>query len=77
VSERSPASARANIVLLPDAGPLITLAYAEALDLLFKPGWAVQLVDMVLHEVKRSATPTSQSLGAWASTEVAAGSTQC
>ena len=53
--------------MLPDAGPLITLAYAEALDLLFKPGWAVQLVDMVLHEVTRNATPTSQSLGAWAS----------
>jgi hypothetical protein len=67
VSERSPASARASIVLLPDAGPLITLAYAEALDLLFKPGWAVQLVDMVLHEVTRSATPSSQLLGAWAS----------
>ena len=46
------------IVLLPDAGPLIMLAYADALDLLFKPGWTVALVDMVLQEVTRSATPT-------------------
>jgi len=29
----------ASVALLPDAGPLITLAYADALDLLFKPGW--------------------------------------
>lgn len=67
MSQRSPASAGPSVVLLPDAGPLITLAYADALDLLFKPGWAVQLVDMVLHEVTRNATPTSQLLGAWAS----------
>lgn len=53
------------IVLLPDAGPLITLAYAEALDLLFKPGWQVALVDMVLHEVTRLPTPTSQKLAQW------------
>ena len=52
--------AEAEIVLLPDAGPLITLAYADSLDLLFKPGWPVQLVDMVLHELTRSATPTSE-----------------
>lgn len=55
-----------DIVLLPDAGPLITLAYADALDLLFKPGWTVALVDMVLHEVTRSQTPTSQKLAQWA-----------
>lgn len=54
------------IVLLPDAGPLITLAYADALDLLFKPGWSVELVDMVLHEVTRSRTPTSERIAAWA-----------
>ncbi len=53
------------ILLLPDAGPLITLAYADALDLLFKPGWQVQIVDMVLHEVTRNQTPTSQTIGAW------------
>ncbi|MBS4098515.1 MAG: hypothetical protein KGZ83_16960 [Sulfuricella sp.] len=55
-----------DIVLLPDAGPLITLAYADALDLLFKPGWNVSLVDMVLHEVTRNETPTSRKLGQWA-----------
>ena len=58
----------ASVALLPDAGPLITLAYAEALDLLFLPGWPVQIVDMVLHELTRNQTPTSQSIGAWTST---------
>jgi hypothetical protein len=53
------------ILLLPDAGPLITLAYADALDVMFKPGWAVQIVDMVLHEVTRNQTPTSQAIAAW------------
>lgn len=56
----------ANIVLLPDAGPLITLAYADALELLFKPGWPIVLVDMVLHEVTRNQTPTSEKLAQWA-----------
>ncbi len=56
------------ILLLPDAGPLITLAYADALDLLFAPGWPVQIVDMVLHEVTRNQTPTSQRIGAWVNT---------
>ena len=54
------------IFLLPDAGPLITLAYAEALDVLLKPGWSVQIVDMVLHEVTRNQTPTSLSIAVWA-----------
>jgi hypothetical protein len=54
-----------DIALLPDAGPLITLAYADALDLLFKPGWSVMLVDMVLHEVTRNQTPTSEKLAQW------------
>lgn len=40
-----------DITLLPDAGPLITMAYANALDVLFKPGWRVGVVDRVLHEV--------------------------
>lgn len=53
------------ILLLPDAGPLITLAYANALDVLFKPGWSVQIVDMVFHEVTRNQTPTSQAIAAW------------
>jgi len=55
-----------NIALLPDAGPLITLAYADALELLFKPGWTIVLVDMVLHEVTRNQTPTSEKLAQWA-----------
>lgn len=53
------------VVLLPDAGPLITLAYADALDVMFKPGWRVALVDMVLHEVTRNQTPTSDKLAKW------------
>lgn len=55
----------AQTVLLPDAGPLITLAYADALDLLLQPGWPVVLVDMVLHEVTRNQTPTSEKLAQW------------
>ncbi len=57
------------IGLRPDAGPLITLAYADALDLLFEPGWSVELVDMVLHELTRNETPTSRTLARWASTD--------
>lgn len=56
----------ASIALLPDAGPLITLAYADALDVIFKPGWSVELVDMVLHEVTRNQTPISERIAAWA-----------
>ncbi len=55
----------ASLALLPDAGPLITLAYADALDVLSKPGWSVELVDMVLHEVTRNQTPTSERIDAW------------
>lgn len=54
-----------NVILIADAGPLITLAYADSLDLLFKPGWSVQLVDMVVHEVTRNETPTSQKIADW------------
>lgn len=54
-----------SITLLPDAGPLITLAYADALDLVLKSGWSVALVDMVLHEVTRNETPTSGRITAW------------
>lgn len=57
----------APILLLPDAGPLITLAYANALDLLFKPAWTVQIVDMVIHELTRNQTPSSQVIEAWVS----------
>ena len=53
------------VALLPDAGPLITLAYADALDLLLKPGWSVELVDMVFKEVTRNKTPTSERIAAW------------
>lgn len=53
------------VIVLPDAGPLITLAYADALDLLFKPGWSVAIVDMVQHEVTRNETPTSSKIGRW------------
>ena len=53
------------IAVLPDAGPLITLAYADALDLLLKPAWPVRIVDMVLHEVTRNATPTSGKISQW------------
>jgi len=51
-----------DIALLPDAGPLITLAYADALDALSRPGWTVVVVDMVLHEVTHNQTPTSGKL---------------
>lgn len=53
------------VLLLPDAGPLITLAYAQSLDLLFKPGWALRIVDMVLEEVTRNQTPTSRAIADW------------
>ncbi|OYW39971.1 MAG: hypothetical protein B7Z35_02700 [Hydrogenophilales bacterium 12-61-10] len=62
----------ATAVLLPDAGPLITMAYADALDLLFKPGWPIVLVDMVLHELTRSPTPTSEKLAQWIAAHAAA-----
>lgn len=56
------AQARPAPLLLPDAGPLITLAYAGQLDLLLRPGWSLQLVDMVLHEVTRNATPSRDAI---------------
>ena len=55
----------AEVVLLPDARRLITLAYADALDVLFKPGWRVAMVDMVLHQVIRNQTPTRAKLAKW------------
>lgn len=57
--------APSDVVLLPDAGPLITLAYADALGALFKPGWRVAVVDMVLLELTRNPTPTSEKLAGW------------
>jgi hypothetical protein len=44
---------------------LITLAYANALDLLLKPGWTLAMVDMVLLEVTRNQTPTSDTIKRW------------
>lgn len=52
-------------VLLPDAGPLITLAYTDSLDLLLRPGWSVALVDMVVEEVTRNQTPIRDKLVRW------------
>lgn len=52
-------------VVVPDAGPWITLAYADALDLLTVPGWPVLMVDMVLEELTRSETVTSAKIGEW------------
>lgn len=57
--------AAAEVVLVPDAGPLITLAYADSLDLLRKPGWSIAMVDMVLHELTRNQTPSSAKLSQW------------
>ncbi|MGF1612341.1 MAG: hypothetical protein ACFCVA_00125 [Gammaproteobacteria bacterium] len=52
-------------ILAPDAGPLITLAYADRLDLLLRPGWRVHIVDMVRFEVTRTQTPTSAVIAAF------------
>jgi hypothetical protein len=49
-------------LLLPDAGPLITLAYAGKLELLLQPGWPLRVVDMVLHELTRKDTPTRDAI---------------
>jgi hypothetical protein len=54
-------------VFIPDAGPWITLACADALDLLLKPSWPLAIVDMVLEELTRSQTPTSQQIASWVS----------
>jgi hypothetical protein len=51
--------------LLPDAGPLITLAYADSLSLLINPNWHLAIVDMVFEEVTRHSTPTSNQLAQW------------
>lgn len=52
-------------VLIPDAGPWITLAHADALELLSAPGWPVWMVDMVLEELTRAETPTSVRIATW------------
>ena len=65
MSAGQPAAVPAPVCVMPDAGPLITLAYADALDLLLKPGWPVRIVDMVLHELTRRDAPTREALQAW------------
>ena len=52
-------------VMMADAGPWITLIYADALDLLLAAGWPLVMVDMVLQELTRSDTPTSQHIATW------------
>jgi hypothetical protein len=52
-------------VVIPDSGPCITLAHADALELLTAPGWPVWMVDMVLEELTRSETPTSKRIATW------------
>jgi hypothetical protein len=59
------ASADTKSFLLPDAGPLITLAYAGQLDLLLCPGWSLRLIDIVLHEVTRNVTPSRDAIFAF------------
>jgi hypothetical protein len=56
---------RDDLILPPDAWPLISLAYADALDQLLKPGWRVAIVDMVFHELIRQPSPTRQKLHDW------------
>ena len=49
-------------IVVPDASPLITLAYADRLDVLTGLGPEVVLIDMVIHELVRHPTPTSQQI---------------
>lgn len=49
-------------ILMPDSGPLITLAHADKLELLLRPGWPLRIADMVLHELTRNATPTRTAI---------------
>lgn len=49
-------------ILAPDAGPLITLAYAGQLEVLLRPGWPVHIIDMVRFELIRHLTPTSAAI---------------
>jgi hypothetical protein len=47
-------------LIIPDAGPLITLAYASRLDLLLAIQAKVVVIDMVKIDLTRHLTPTSQ-----------------
>lgn len=46
-------------LIVPDAGPLITLAYADHLDLLLAMSIKVAIIDMVMIELTRHKTETS------------------
>lgn len=56
------------LIVIPDAGPLITLAYADSLDLLHAADAEIWIIDMVRHEVTRNKTPTSERIGHWIDT---------
>ena len=49
-------------LVVPDAGPLITLAYADRLDLLLALELEVVAIDMVKLELTRHLTPTSEKI---------------
>ena len=59
------------MVLLPDAGPLITLAYADALDLLFKPKWQAitvtvhltRIIPLLLYSIQPNSQPEGRQRG--------------
>jgi len=53
-------SEKACELIIPDAGPLITLAYAGRLDLFLAIQAKVVVIDMVKIELTRHLTPTSQ-----------------
>ena len=64
-------------IVIPDNGPLIHLAQADALHLLHKIGGQVIIVDMVRHELTRDmAKPGAQSLQDWIERGLAPGSNQ-
>ncbi|MBK9574590.1 MAG: hypothetical protein IPO43_18620 [Rhodoferax sp.] len=56
----------AQVVLLPDAGPLITLAYANALDLLIRPQWSVQLSTWCCTKSPPQPDSSSARIAEWA-----------
>jgi predicted nucleic acid-binding protein len=49
-------------LIIPDAGPLITLAYAGRFDLLLATQAKVVVIDMVKIELTRHLTQTSQMI---------------
>lgn len=52
-------------VLLPDAGPLFSLASIDALDLLLKLDIPIRLTDYVAWEATRSGSETAQRIARW------------